>query len=502
MLRILLPLRIVLRLWDEAWNQRPARAISRSRRIDRRRDFAHVGLHSRRRSNGIRIMKTLSRILCFILSLALVQVVGAGDYQLRQIGVAKTDITPKYPIRLSGYAVRKTESQGVAQKLWAKAIAIGSDEEGPAVLITVENTGVPAAIRDEVARRPKRKKKINPDRVALCSTHTHTAPWLVGYLPNLFAGPIPPKEQAHVERYTRELTDAIERVAVAALKGRRAAQLSWGQTKAGFAANRRTKDGPVDHDLPVLTVTDSEGKLRAILANYACHCTTLGGDTNLVCGDWAGYAQEYLQRDHPGAVALVSIGCGADANPRPRPGLDFARQHGAEIGDSVNLLLTTQLTALHGELTCRTKRIELPFDTPPTRAEFEARANGTNYMRYHAQLNLARLDRGEPLPTKLPYMVQTWTFGDDLAMVFLAGEVVVDYSLRLKKEFDATRLWPNAYANDVPCYIPSERVLREGGYESDSSMIYYDKPARFAPGVENLIVAAVHELLPKEFLAP
>jgi hypothetical protein len=447
-------------------------------------------------------MKILTRALCSVFCLALFTATGAEENQLRQIGVAKTDITPKYPIRLSGYAVRKTESQGVAQKLWAKAIAIGSDKEGPAVLITVENTGVPAAIRDEVARRLQQKKKITPDRIVLCSTHTHTAPWLVGYLPNLFGGPIPPAEQAHVERYTRELTDAIERVALAALINRRAAQLSWGQTKAGFAANRRTKDGPVDHDLPVLTVTDSKGKLRAILANYACHCTTLGGDTNVVCGDWAGYAQEYLEHDHPGAVALISIGCGADANPRPRPGLDFARQHGEEIANSVNQLLTTQLAALHGELTCRTKRIELPFATPPTRAEFEARANGTNYMRYHAQLHLARVDRGEPLPTQLPYLVQTWTFGDDLAMVFLAGEVVVDYSIRLKQEFDGTRLWLNAYANDVPCYIPSERVLREGGYESDSSMIYYDKPTRFAPGVENLIISAVHELLPKEFLAP
>jgi len=99
--------------------------------------------------------------------------------------------------------------------------------------------------------------------------------------------------------------------------------------------------------------------------------------------------------------------------------------------------------------------------------------------------------------------VQTWTFGDDLAMVFLAGEVVVDYSLRLKREFDASRLWINAYANDVPCYIPSERILKEGGYEGSAigSMVYYDKPAKFAPGVENQIVSVVHDLLPHQFSA-
>jgi hypothetical protein len=144
--------------------------------------------------------------------------------------------------------------------------------------------------------------------------------------------------------------------------------------------------------------------------------------------------------------------------------------------------------------------MEIPFDTLPTRVEFEARAKEANYVGYHARWNLAKLERGEPLPTNLPYLVQTWNFGDNLAMVFLPGEVVVDYSLRLKKEFDAGRLWVNAYANDVPCYIPSERILKEGGYEGGGAMTYYGWPARLAPGVESLIVNAVHELLPKGFL--
>jgi neutral ceramidase len=48
-----------------------------------------------------------------------------------------------------------------------------------------------------------------------------------------------------------------------------------------------------------------------------------------------------------------------------------------------------------------------------------------------------------------------------MAMVFLAGEVVVDYALRLKWEIDQKRLWVVAYSNDVPCYIPSRRILSE-----------------------------------------
>jgi hypothetical protein len=178
----------------------------------------------------------------------------------------------------------------------------------------------------------------------------------------------------------------------------------------------------------------------------------------------------------------------------------LAKQHGRELASSVNQILTNSLNAVSGAVVCQTARIELPFDTLPTRAEWEERAKDTNYIGQHARLNLARLDRGEPLKTRLPYLVQTWAFGDDLAMVFLPGEVVVDYSLRLKRECDRTRMWINAYANDVPCYIPSERILKEGGYEGGGAMVYYDQPTRLAAGVEDLIVRTVKDLLPKQAL--
>jgi putative membrane-bound dehydrogenase-like protein len=440
--------------------------------------------------------RQICALLCIFGALALLR--GQAGQSLTEIGVAKIDITPNYPIRLCGYAVRKKESEGVAQHLWAKALAIGSDKEGPALLITVDNTGVPASIRNEVAQRLT-KKGIKSERIALCSSHSHTAPCLAGNLPTLFGEPLPPDHQAHIERYTRELIDSLEKVALDALKAREPAKLSWGQGNAGFAANRRTKGGPVDHDLPLLVVADAKDKLRAILANYACHCTTLGGETNFVCGDWAGYAQEYLERDHPGAVVLMAIGCGADANPEPRGNIDLAKMHGQEIASAVNQVLGHTLMPVYGKLECRTKSEELPFDTLPTREEWEQKARQTNYVGYHARVNLAKLDRGEQLPKKLPYMVQTWNFGDNLAMIFLPGEVVVDYSLRLKKEFDSARLWVTAYANDVPCYIPSERILKEGGYEGGGAMIYYDKPTRLAPGIENRIVDAVHELVPHSF---
>ncbi|MBI4581306.1 MAG: neutral/alkaline non-lysosomal ceramidase N-terminal domain-containing protein [Planctomycetes bacterium] len=427
------------------------------------------------------------------------------------VGVARLDITPDYPIRLSGYGARRTESTGVEQRIWAKALAIGDTADDVAVLLAVESCVVPASVTEKVAEHVERQAGVSRERFVLCCTHTHTAPCLSGALATIFGEPVPPEHQARIDRYTAWLIERLQQVSMAALANRRPARLDWAQGKAGFAMNRRlarpdgsiqmapNPKGPVDHAVPVLRVTDAQGGLIALAANYACHCTTLGSNDMKICGDWAGYAQEFVERNHPGVLCLVTVGCGADANPEPRLKLEYAKQHGQAVADEIDRLLAGKLSPVSGPPACRFERIELPFEKIPDRQEWEKRARLQTPVGYHARLQLARLDRGESLPTELPYPVQTWAFGRELAMVFLGGEVVVDYSLRLKKQFDPDRLWVTAYANDVPCYIPSRRVLKEGGYEAADSMIYYDRPTRLGGEVEELIAAAVDRLMPKAF---
>jgi len=378
-------------------------------------------------------------------------------------------------------------------------------------MVSVEVCVLPGWVTEQVAKQVNKKAGLPRDHLVICCTHTHTGPCLKGALPTMFGEPLPAGHQAHIDRYTDRLVSLLERVALEALANRRPASLTWGQGKAAFAMNRRqpgpagairlsvNPGGPVDHALPVLRVATGDGKLLAIVANYACHCTTLGGDFNKLCGDWAGYAQQYIEADQPGATCLITIGCGGDANPEPRTGLDLAKRHGREVADEVRRLLQTDLVPLAGPPSCRLERIKLPFDRIPGRREWEERAKQSDYAGYQAKRIVEQLNGGQALPTELPYSVQTWSFGHQLAMVFLPGEVVVDYALRFKREFDADRMWITAYANDVPCYIPSRRVLAEGGYEPVSSMIFYDRPSRLAPEVEDLIAAAVHRLVPPEF---
>jgi hypothetical protein len=418
------------------------------------------------------------------------------------VGLSKIDITPDYPIRLNGYIGRNAESTNTIGRLYAKAIALGSDREKPAILICVDNCIVPHRVYEEVVARLA-KRGIAREKLVILVSHSHTAPKLAGAADNIYGMDIPAVDQEHIDRYTKEFTDDLEKVAVAALQDRRPSRLAWGRTSAGFGKNRRTKGGPVDHDVPVLVIVDLHGLLRGLLVNYACHCTTLDGRETRMCGDWAGFAQRDIEEIYPGAIALTAIGCGADQNPDPRPGIEFAERHGHELANAVSNLLAQPLMPLKGKLECRTESFELPLDTLPTRAEFEQRAadpDKTHYPAiYHARKQLARLDRGEQLPTQIPYLVQEWNFGKELLLTFLPGEVVVDYSLRQKNEFDGSRLWANAYANFVPCYIPSKRIWTEGSYEGGGAMIYYDWPTRLSANTETLIFDHLEKIVPKSF---
>jgi hypothetical protein len=426
------------------------------------------------------------------------------------VGVSEIDITPDEPIRLTGYGNRVEPAGDVRQRLWARALAFG-DGRRTAVLITADLIGVPRRLSDDLARRLA-DAGVERGTVAISATHTHTGPSLSGVLPYIFNSPVTPPQQAAIDRYTTRVSALLEKVARAALADRKPAQLAWAQGRAGFAANRRlvkdgkwtgfgiTPDGAVDHDLPILVVRGIDGAFRAVLVSYACHATTLEGRDNFIHGDWPGVTRELIQKRHPGAIALVAIGTGADSNPNPRGGgLPDVQRHAEAVAAEVDRLLTTSMRPVRSGPEGRLRYIDLPLAPLPGRADWEARAKRGDPTGFQARDILRRLDTGERVPATATYPVQTWTFGSDLAMVFLGGEVVADYGLRLKRELDASRLWVNAYSNDVAFYVASRRLIPEGGYEVTGSMVYYGQPSALDEGTEDLIVRTVHELVPSAF---
>src|SRR5262249_4430003 len=148
--------------------------------------------------------------------------------------------------------------------------------------------------------------------------------------------------------------------------------------------------------------------IRAVLFGYACHCTTLNGDFNKICADWAGYACDEIERQQsPGAIALAVIGCGGDANPEPRRGLDDAKAHGSAMAREVDRQLKTALAPLPGQINAQLRKLELPLEPLPSRETLVERSKQSGSVGYLARSLIERLDRGEALPTKVPYSVQS-----------------------------------------------------------------------------------------------
>jgi hypothetical protein len=115
--------------------------------------------------------------------------------------------------------------------------------------------------------------------------------------------------------------------------------------------------------------------------------------------------------------------------------------------------------------------------------------------RNAAQRLFRIVDRDGRLPASYPYPIQVWQFGSGLKFIALGGEVVVDYSLRLKAQYGWDNTWVAGYSNDVFAYIPSLRVLKEGGYEGGDANIGDGHPGPFGGATEEIIVEKIQDLV-------
>jgi hypothetical protein len=430
--------------------------------------------------------------------------VPAADPEWR-VGLAQVKITPGRPVPLAGYASRNKLSEKVATDLYVQAMVLEDPDGHRAVLVTSDLIGFPAAVAEPICERIEKKTGLRREQILLNSSHTHSGPTVSLRAPAKDA-PLAGETERTIE-YTRGLQDKVVEAVEKAAARLDPARLSWGGGVADFVMNRReftpngvilgvNPRGPADRSVPVLRVDSHDGKPLAVLFGAATHNTTLGGDNYQICGDYAGFAQAYVREKFPGAQAMFLLGCAGDSNPYPRGTMDLARKHGEALGAEVCRVLGEKLKPVRGPLRVAFERVDLPLQTSLTREELKKLAEDKRSPRagVAGQL-LALLDKGEKLPAHYTCPLAVWQFGQDLALIGLSGEVVVDYVSMLEKALGPNQLWVAAYCNDVFGYLPSARVLGEGGYETRG--LYSGGPGFFDPKAEEVVVRAVRELAGK-----
>ncbi|MEZ6128875.1 MAG: neutral/alkaline non-lysosomal ceramidase N-terminal domain-containing protein [Planctomycetaceae bacterium] len=421
-------------------------------------------------------------------------------------GVSREIITPEKAVWLAGYGTRRVPD-GKLHDLWMKALALEDSAGHRVVLITSDFQGVPKSMSDRVFASLKQKHNLDRTQVMLTFSHNHCGPRLGDDLVDYY--PVEAEQVALVEEYTATMVERCVKLVGDALSRLAPASLQEGRGQTTFAVNRRNNveadvpallekgeplKGPVDHSVPVLTVTRPDGKLEAVLFGYACHPTTLSFLT--WCGDYPGFAQLAIEQHHPGVTAMFVNTCGGDQNPLPRRSVELCQRYGNMLATAVEETLQQPLKPIRSQVTTSFKLVDLPYLKTVGREELNALLQDRSPIKARWALRmLQQLDEGIIFPRAYPYPIHAWQLGDQTLMIGMGAETVVDYALRFKREFGEST-WVCGYADDMIAYIPSRRVWNEGGYEGGSNLYEYGRPAfRWSGEIEDIIAKTVHELV-------
>ena len=388
-----------------------------------------------------------------------------------QVGTATVPITPAAdePHRLIGFSARDGHMDGVEDDIYARAVAFEDVTGRRLVFLSYELLFVFETQRAFLESECAERWGIEPEALVINPSHTHYGPDYDVH------------EEGLEEEYDRDddlvaaYRDFVDRRLVdvigAALEDLEPASLSYHQASLAIAMNRRrptedgigfdpTPDGPVDHDLPVLAVETADGEVKTLLFGYACHPTVGMAFCNEVNGDWPGYAMSILEETYPEATAVFVIGCAGDQKAYPQGNRELVRQHARTAATAVERALVTNPRPVHGPLQLAAGSVDLDVENPT-----EDATGASMEVTGHR-----------------PYPIQAVGFGTDLTLLSLSGEVVADFARRLKGRV-AAPLWVAGYANNTG-YLPTKRILAEGGYESWQSF----EDGQYAPSTAERIL--------------
>lgn len=433
-------------------------------------------------------------------------IIGRADEPLWKAGIARAVVTPTTGVWLAGYGTKRPPD-GKLHDLWMKALALEDPEGKRVVLVTSDFQGVPKSMSDRVFEQVEQRYGLERRQVMITFSHNHCGPRLGDDLIDYY--PVEAEQEALVEAYTAEMVVAMVEMIGRSLADLAPATLRQGEGLATFAVNRRNNReadvpamlaagtplaGPVDHSVPVLTVTRPDGRLAAILFGYACHPTTLSFTT--WCGDYPGFAQLEIEANHPGATAMFVNTCGGDQNPLPRRSVELCRRYGNMLAGAVEQTLKRPMQKVSARVESAFQYVDLTYLQTVERSELMALVSDSNPIRARwAARMLGKLQAGDVFPAAYPYPVHAWRLGNEMLIIGTGAETVVDYALRFKNQY-GPGTWVCGYCDDMISYIPSRRVWEEGGYEGGSNLFEYGRPAfRWAGDVEDRITKTVQELV-------
>ncbi len=441
----------------------------------------------------MKILLTLFRVctFCFFaISIACPSLLSASNSW--KAGTARVIITPQDSLWMAGYAHRTHAGNGKLHDLWAKALFLEDAEGQQGVLITVDLVGIPKQISDNIRERLHERLKLTTAQIIINTSHTHSGPVLQNALFDIY--PLDSTQLIRIKQYSLEFEKLIVDLVEKAKLALEPAELYSKNGVTRFQVNRRNNkeaeidllselNGPNDFAVPVIKIVNPQGELISIVFGYACHPTVL--DINKWSGDYPGFAQIELEQKYPGVTALFFQGAGADQNPMPRRSIALAKQFGKTLAVAVERVLEEEMQALDSKMTTAYSEVDLTIKPYSKRKLQKYVKNLSAYQLRWAMRMMSKVNQGDDLITTYPYPIQLWKLGDQ-AIWCLAGETVVGYAIGLKKMFGPDT-FVMGYCNDIMSYIPTKKIIKEGGYEGLIAQRVYGLPGPWDLSIESVI---------------
>ena len=425
-----------------------------------------------------------------------------------QIGFAQADITPPIGIYSRNWgAADRDVAVGIHRPLSTRVLSLQCNDGDNTLLLISLDLGWWKNREDEWFVRGAVLEEFGLDesQVLINLTHTHSGPVFCREDKDKPGGEF-------IAAYLNKVRDAVLQAARDALAGSTPATLSWTTGTCNLAQDRDLPDPNgsrvvcgfhpntfADDTLLVGRVTDEDNQVLCILANYACHPTTLAWENNLISPDWIGAYYETIE-SQIGAPAMFLQGASGELQARETytGNTEIADAQGRQFGFAVLSTLQTMLPAStqleysgvveSGAPLATWKRVasapsilmssqqlevEVPLKDLESVAEIEASLTVCEDRMLGERLTRkmrVRKTVGDGRSTRLPFWV--WEVGD---AIFIAQreEAYSVFQMELRRQFPNKAIIVMNLTNGSCGYLPPDHL-----YDLDIYQVWQTPYAR------------------------
>lgn len=417
-----------------------------------------------------------------------------------QIYTARESITPDFPVKMAGYESRKGFNTGVHDTLYTKCVVF-EDEIGRGMLMTLDLCMVDNVFVSQIKGHINEKYGFEEDRIIIHTIHTHAGPMTYCFNDRLVYGPDKDTEE-YLEFSKVRIMVCVDNAMKYYFKG----ELEFGIGETYIGSSRRHKDkegvkiGPdpeteIDRTLTVVRVKDDNEAVRLIMFSCPCHPVVLYPDNTKLSGDYPAAACRELEKRYPEALVIFLQGTGAEINPAILIGGDSYRSTfysdvlftGKILANDVNNVLKGKMTKTDSRIKASLKSIDLPLDDYMTDYFLQLTREENVKKALYGRRMLEILDSGL-YKQGCPFNISRLDLSDDFRIIGLEGEIISVIGSLIKLEFKKGTTLVLGYTNGSVSYIPTKKILAEGGYEAVCAYTKSGLPGPFTSEAADVLI--------------